>query len=675
MIRSSFRTRAFPRKLGLACAVFIILSFLQTPAQGQNRPGLGIDLRKMDPSTVRAMDSADLPPIEETCGLTATAYKGTSVTLSSSDPSKRSEQTATFVVDYGPGFQQNPAARAAFQRAVDTWATHIRSDATIRISASFGDLGPRVLGGARPAYAVGEIDGDSLVVAIDLLEAINGQALEDLNPMSTRTSSDPEIFAQFNSERTDWNYDEGPAAPNEIDFETVVLHEIGHGLQFASTFSYNASAGGSTCNGQAGTACYGFGTGFPSTYDRQAVLFQSASETEDFLIDFPNPSVELADAVQVTASEFATEQVRFTGPSATATGLIDNGPQPPILYFPSPWQPGSSGSHVNEATYPPSSADALMTPDFGLGETTRLPGPVVCGILDDMGWPLGNDCLRYIRDPLSFQLTSRDIVGGNATLEWVVTDDTDVDSYTVLRRFFDGAFEPVASLPGSTDPSFTDSNLGLGQYTYRLDFTRPDGSTGTVSERPRFTISISQVEASISSQDSDASRADVLVEWDVPPGTEGFTYIVERRRGSGASDPFEVATQTSGTEFVDQDLFPGAYGYQIRAVTNSQNEVGSVTAEVEVSTEEEVFISGPNPNPVSQGRPQATLFVTSQTRQDATVVVYNTLGQRLFTVDVPLRRDAATPIGIPTRELSSGMYFVQIRAEEFTTTRQMVVTR
>ena len=670
------RARALLLRLGTACALLTLVAFAGTPVQAQDHPGSRIDLRKVDLNTVRPIDPGLLPPIEETCGLTATAFEGTSVTQSLNRSSKTAKQTATFVVDYGPGFDTQPGARQAFQRAVDTWATHIESDVPIRIEAQFGDLGGNILGGARPDYVLGEVDGETLVIAVNLLEAVKGQRYETMNPASTRTDDNAEIFAIFNSSRTDWNFDESPASANEIDFETVVLHEIGHGLQFTSTFEYNDGSSGDTdCNGQANTACYGFGTGQFSTFDRGTVLYESDTESQTPLLDIPNNSAEMADAVQTNFAEFQTEQVRFAGPRATVSGGIDNGPQPPILYFPGTWRDGSSGSHVDESTYPPSSADALMTPSFGFGETTRLPGPVVCGMLDDMGWPLGSECLRYLRDPIAFQLTSQDADLGRAQFEWIVGEATEVESYTVQRQYFDGPFEVLATLDGTSDPAFTDTNLGLGRYTYRLDFTRPDGSTGTVDEQPSLTIEITDVEARVRSDDSESPQSEIRVEWDVPPATEGFTYFVERRRGSGDRNPFDVVTQTSNTQFVDQNLFPGVYGYRIRAVTTGQNEVSSITAETEISANGEVFISGPNPNPVVQGRSQATLSVTSRAGQDATVAVYNTLGQQVYSLDIPLRRDAATPIAIPTRELSSGMYFVQIRAEEFSTTRQMAVTR
>jgi len=216
----------------------------------------------------------------------------------------------------------------------------------------------------------------------------------------------------------------------------------------------------------------------------------------------------------------------------------------------------------------------------------------------------------------------------------------------------------------------------LGEYTYRLDFTRPDGSTGTVSDRPTVTIDIVDVEVTVQAGDPDSPQSDMLVEWQVPPATSGFTYIVERRRGSSVRDnPFEEAGRTTTSQFVDENLFPGVYAYRIRALSAGQNEVRSTTSEAEITSEDDVFISGPNPNPVAQGLSQAELTITSQTQQEATVSVYNTIGQLVYNTDLQLRQNAATPINIPTSELASGMYFIQVRAEEFTTTRRMVVAR
>src|SRR5919204_3354323 len=60
-------------------------------------------------------------------------------------PARRSAQAATFVVAYDAGFQANPSALAAFQRAVDIWAGQISSPVPIEVEAHWSALGPGVL--------------------------------------------------------------------------------------------------------------------------------------------------------------------------------------------------------------------------------------------------------------------------------------------------------------------------------------------------------------------------------------------------------------------------------------------------------------------------------------------------------------------------------------------------
>ena len=43
--------------------------------------------------------------------------------------------TANIIVTYDAGFQANPAARAAFQAAVEIWQSTISTPVTIRVSA------------------------------------------------------------------------------------------------------------------------------------------------------------------------------------------------------------------------------------------------------------------------------------------------------------------------------------------------------------------------------------------------------------------------------------------------------------------------------------------------------------------------------------------------------------
>jgi hypothetical protein len=64
-------------------------------------------------------------------------------------PAVPQPEAATFAVTYS-GF--SPAARAAFQRAVNIWSMQVTSSVPITISAQFLPLGTGVLGQAGPTH-------------------------------------------------------------------------------------------------------------------------------------------------------------------------------------------------------------------------------------------------------------------------------------------------------------------------------------------------------------------------------------------------------------------------------------------------------------------------------------------------------------------------------------------
>lgn len=59
------------------------------------------------------------------------------------------------------------------------------------------------------------------------------------------------------------------------------------------------------------------------------------------------------------------------------------------MYVPFPYEPGRSYSHLDEDTYPAGSGNSLMTPFIANGEAVHDPGPIVQGMMQDMGWTVG----------------------------------------------------------------------------------------------------------------------------------------------------------------------------------------------------------------------------------------------------------------------------------------------
>jgi hypothetical protein len=262
---------------------------------------------------------------------------------------------ATFVVNYDAGFNANPAAKAAFQFAVDQWAQAVSSPVPIVIDASFGDLGsPNILGGAGPTWSHANFPGAPVAntwYPVALANALSGT---DIDP------TDSDITATFSSTFPSFYFGTDGNTGGKIDFASVVMHELGHGLGFLGAM--NPSTGSGSC-------CIGK---WPMIYDR----FTTSNGTG---------LLSITDQTALTTA-LQGQTLRFTGANATAA----NGGISPQLYAPASWQSGSSYSHLDEATFGAGNANALMTPAIGPNEVIHAPGAIALGIFADTGWTVGN---------------------------------------------------------------------------------------------------------------------------------------------------------------------------------------------------------------------------------------------------------------------------------------------
>ncbi len=256
--------------------------------------------------------------------------------------------TATFSVTYA-GF--SPEARRAFQRAVNSWSRRVVSSVPITISARFEPLAPGVLGSAGASLVHRDFAGAPQASTYYVDALANARAGRQLAPSA-------DINARFSSSFTNWHFGTGPAPLGTYDFQTVVMHEIGHGLGFV---------GAGRVSGGTGTVR---SSGIPLAYDRFTENRAGRS-----LLSFADPSSALADQLTRSGVSFDTPAVRQA-----------NGGRPARLYAPASFQNGSSYSHLDEATYPPGSRNALMTPAIGDGETIRTPGPVTQALFRSLGW-------------------------------------------------------------------------------------------------------------------------------------------------------------------------------------------------------------------------------------------------------------------------------------------------
>lgn len=264
---------------------------------------------------------------------------------------------STFIVNYN-GF--TPEAEVAFQFAVDIWSNSIESSVPIRVNANFGPLDEGILGGAGPtSFRVVAEGGNNTVYPIALAEKLSGIELpDDPSPVST------DISATFSSTANFYFGLDGNTPGDQVDFVSVVLHELGHGLGILGFGRVNDSD-----NPTEGVLR---NNGFVNIWDNFI-----ENGVPEAITSFTDPSAALL-------SEITGDNLFSNGSITTAQ---NNGVKP-STYAPATFRQGSSYSHWDEATYPPGDTNSLMTPFISLGEAIHDPGVVTLGFMEDMGWSI-----------------------------------------------------------------------------------------------------------------------------------------------------------------------------------------------------------------------------------------------------------------------------------------------
>lgn len=279
--------------------------------------------------------------------------------------------SVSFTVNFNPGGGADlvpwpSAARQAVHYAVSIWETLLNGTQTIEFDAYWStNVSGDLLGYGAAETSYRDFSGapaSGTWYAVAMANQLSGS---DLN------GGEAEMYAAFNANHSWYFGTDGEPGPTEYDFVSVVVHEICHGLGFTAWMNWDDGTGGDECSGSAGEGCWGDGSGYPSWYDRFIVTGTGLQ-----ILTLANPSIALGNRL-------ISGDLYFDGNNARAA----YGGNAPPLYAPAVWEPWSSISHLDEATFNGTS-HALMTPALSLGESAHHPGTITLGILEDGGWPL-----------------------------------------------------------------------------------------------------------------------------------------------------------------------------------------------------------------------------------------------------------------------------------------------
>ena len=251
----------------------------------------------------------------------------------------------------------------AFRFAASIWAAGLSSPVPIRVGAQFNplfcDQFSAVLGAAGPSAVARDFPGAPVAntwYALALAEARFGA---DIAPGMD------DIIAVFNSNigtscpfPNPWYYglDANPP-PGQIDFVTVVLHELGHGLGFLTVVQLAS-----------GAKLAGFDDAFMRFLERHGAS--------------PAGYPSMSNGQRVAAS-VDTGNLHWVGPNvrAAAGGELSSGTvgDHVRMFAPNPQQPGSSVSHWDSVLVP----NQLMEPSY----TMPIHDPTLeLALFQDIGW-------------------------------------------------------------------------------------------------------------------------------------------------------------------------------------------------------------------------------------------------------------------------------------------------
>lgn len=166
---------------------------------------------------------------------------------------------------------------------------------------------------------------------------------------------------------------------------------------------------------------------------------------------------------------------------------------------------------------------------------------------------------------------------------------------------------------------------------------------------------------------SETNNAGFTVQHETESGWQSLGFIESKASGGTTTE------STSYRYTVEENLDPGTHRFRLQQKDLDGSTSLSEVATVDVGMNEAIRLSAPAPNPT---RGSATLEFGVKEATEVTVSVYNVLGQRVETLyqGTP-QAEQLRDVTLDASSLSSGVYFVRMKAGGQTTTQRLTVVR
>jgi hypothetical protein len=232
----------------------------------------------------------------------------------------------------------------------------------------------------------------------------------------------------------------------------------------------------------------------------------------------------------------------------------------------------------------------------------------------------------------------------------------------------------LSTFPGDVQMRIqTSGNVTLGSYTITVEGKGPNAIP---VHRRTVTLDV-VVPVELASFSATTEKNDVVLHWSTASETNNQGFEVQRRSQAEYEKVGFVVGKGTTTElqnyvYKDEDISSGSYSYRLKQVDFDGTIEYSNEVEVDITQPKDYFLSQNYPNPFN---PSTTIKYAVVEDGLVSLKVYDVLGNEVSTIIDNYQPAGEYNAVFDASSISSGVYYYQIKAGDFTSTKKLILMK
>lgn len=280
-------------------------------------------------------------------------------------------------------------------------------------------------------------------------------------------------------------------------------------------------------------------------------------------------------------------------------------------------------------------------------------------------------------------------IGNNNDSVFVTINVPDVTMYTSTAMFSATVSPPPAqgsilldfpqgntlnTYPGNVTLRIrTSGGVTAGIYTINI---QGEGPNGTPVHRRTVQIDV-LIPVELTSFEASTDENDVILNWATATEVNNQGFIIQRKgidnyERVGFVEGYGTTAEIQNYTFIDESVAPGKYHYRLKQMDFDGTFEYSGEIAVEVTQPAEYFLTQNYPNPFN---PSTAIKYSIPEDGFVTLKVYDVLGNEVSSLVNEQQQAGEFDIVFDASSLSSGVYYYQLKAGEFTATKKLMLMK